>query len=275
MQAGKTAHVRTLTPVRGSLAARARLRAFSLIELLIVISIIALLGTLLLTAVKGVRDEARTLQCTSNMRTVAMEFQDFATNDSPTGRGDSDRLPGNRFRINDFQDLLYGIDEFWDQGDRQTSTLTARQSLLLCPAAPNALTKQAGLPCGRDALFPENEISIALNMRLYRGVMEFMGRTILASTALTYLQENVLDHPYTPLAMDVDGQAATSVKHSPFYISPGIDGVNDPYVSNRYWFPSSRHRNSTVVAFIGGHVQRSETPAEEGWAWRYSAPVGH
>jgi prepilin-type N-terminal cleavage/methylation domain-containing protein/prepilin-type processing-associated H-X9-DG protein len=249
-------------------------RAFSLIELLIVISIITILGTLLLTAVRGVREEARSLHCASSMRNLAMKFEAFALRENPEGRGDSEQLGGNRFRINDFQDLLYGIDEFWDQDDRQTGTLTPQQSLMLCPSARSELTKRAGFPCGQQSLQPLDSVSVALNMRLYRGVIELSGRSALAPTALTFLRESVIDHPYTPLAMDVDAEAAISANHDPFYISPAIDGVDDPYASNRFWFPSDRHRGTTMVAFIGGHVQRSKSPATEGWSWRYSAQVG-
>ena len=250
------------------------MRAFSLIELLIVIAIIALLGSLLLSGVRRAREQARTLQCTSNMRNVAMRFRFFATNDNREGQGDSERLGGQRFRINDFQDLLYGIDEFWDAGERGAGTLTPQQSLMLCPSAPGRLTKRAGFPCGRQALQPLERVSIAINMRLYRGVSEFNGRTILAPTALTYLRETVLDHPYTPLALDVDAPAAVSAMHDPFYISPGIAGADDPYASNRFWFPSDRHDGRAVVAFIGGHVERSAAPADEAWSWSFSASVG-
>lgn len=248
--------------------------AFSLIELVVVVAIIAILGAVLLGAVKGARESARTIQCTSNMRNVAMGFQLFATNSNSEGQGDSADMGPSRFRVNDVQDLLYGVDEFWSDADRQVMTLTPQQSLMLCPSAAGKLTKRAGFPCGSESLGPLENVSIALNMRLYRGITMFNGRIVLVPTQLSYLRDNTLDHPYTPLAFDVNGPAAVAANHDPFYISPGLEGSSDPYSSNRFWFPSDRHRGSTLVAFIGGHVKRSATPADEPWSWSYSAYVG-
>jgi prepilin-type processing-associated H-X9-DG protein len=111
-------------------------------------------------------------------------------------------------------------------------------------------------------------------MRLFRAEAEFNGQMVLAPLGSTQVRPTILDHPYVPLMMDVDGAQAISQDIMPVYIAPpAASPANSPYGSGRYWTPSARHGGRTNVAFVGGHVLGSADPAAETWDWGYQAEV--
>lgn len=250
-------------------------RAFTLIEMLVVVFIISLLLSILLPSLSKVRSDMKMLKCSSNMRSISFKFQLFADGQNKEGRGDSDRRGRRSFFVNDFQESLYHIDEFWDQGKSPTGTLVVKKELMLCPAGAPQLDKRRGFPCSSAAIGPPDEITLAVNMRLYRAEVEFMGKKVLAPVASTHVRRDVLSHPYVPLMLDVDGDEALSRRVEPFYTAPGLPGVEGPYADGGHWMPSKRHGGRTNVAFVGGHVLTSKRPESESWDWSYQASAGN
>lgn len=238
-------------------------------------SIIALLLAIMLPVLSTARAEMKKLKCSSNMRSVAFHFQLFADDNTEDGQGDSAALGRNRFHINDFQDSLYGIDEFWDQGASVSGVLDAQDAVMLCPSAARRLSKREGYPCGSESIGPIEDVSLAVNMRLYRAEINIGGSSVLAPVALTNVRANVLNHPYVPLVLDVDGAEAAARGLGPFYAAPPRPDGHGPYADGRYWMPSDRHRGRANVAFVGGHVLSSLEPGEESWNWDYQAGIGN
>ncbi len=239
--------------------------AFTLIETLVVVSTIGLLLSILLPALSSARDTAKTLVCATNVRSVTSEFTYFAEDHG-----------GRRFHVNEFQNRMYKLDEYWDLGDRSSGAVAGDADVMLCPAGRPELVKLRNRPCGSRAFSNETvgNVTLAVNMRLYRGVVKFKGQKMMASTSSTHISSRTLQHPYAPLILDVDGEEAMRRKLEPFYAAPPVADESDPFADGRHWFPSSRHRGKVNVGFLGGHVLGSTQPEKQHWDWTHQGDVG-
>lgn len=248
-------------PCRGGAA-----RGFSLVELLVVIALMGAIMSVLLPALSASRRAARTLKCLTQLRGAVHEFRLFADDFVGAARGDSAALGAKRFTLEDFQESLYRVDEFWDQAVREPGPLEPRRELLMCPSGSDTLTRRPAVPCSEGAIFPKANVSIGFNMRLYRAARNERGRQVLVPVVL---DTRILNYPDVPLVLDVDGETADKTGQLPYYLAPPVD-PRDKYGAGAYWFPGLRHDRRVNVGFIGGHVASSADPLREpGWQWFY------
>lgn len=248
--------------------ARRNHSGFTIIELLISAGVVSLLAAILLPAMSAGRQAAKDLECRAQLRVVTQRFTDFA-DDSGTGlRGESQDLDG-RFRIEDFQESVYQVDEFWVGPESERTQIDAGVSPLLCPASPGRMERRAGLPCSAGAVGPAANVSTGFNKRLETRTRDFRGRPFPANA---YLTSKILTMPDVPLVFDVDGQQAFERGVLAFYAAPPVlnDKWVDIYESGNNWFPSFRHRGRMNVGFVGGHVLSTLNPTQEPWwQWNY------
>ncbi|MFO0974145.1 MAG: type II secretion system protein [Phycisphaerae bacterium] len=250
--------------------------AFTIVELLVVISIISLLMAILLPALQAGRHAAQDLKCRANLRAVAVDFVQFADPTAGRRRGDSEVFGPKVFRLDDFQEATYRIAEFWDGPASKSEPINPLQQPMMCPSGSNTLERRSGVPCDSGAIAPQRNVSVGFNMRLRM-------RTKSVDDAFfpvnAFLTDKVLQFPDVPLLFDVDGEQAVDLGVLPYYAAPPLscpkfkkDGTveGDIYSSSRFWFPSMRHRGRMNVGFVGGHVLSTPDPlAEAWWAWDY------
>ncbi len=245
-------------------------RGFTLLELLVVIAIIAGLTSVISVSLSKVCSASRAVMCMNNLKTVGQEFFMFADDSTHTYRGDSQRQGRKLFRIEDFQEKLYRIHEFWDGGAKTEVPVDGSKQPLTCPAAEGELVKRKDQPCSGNAVVPLEKVSIGFNMRLDQVSTIFNGWPRLQRT---WLSTKILDQPNVPLAFGVDGAEAVRKGVLPYYAAPPA-GDKGLYGTGRFWFPSLRHDGKLNVAYVGGYVQRVPDPGETAkGTWSYQPPL--
>lgn len=243
---------------------------FTVVELLVTISIIAVLLALLTPTIRYTIGAARGFGCQMNLRTVCFEFQLFADDELHGDRGDDEsELGHNHFRMDTFQESLYGIDEFWAHANEPAVTISdsSDESPMRCTEVRGDLVVQRNTPCAAGPFNTPQTVSFGFNSRFNRAeVSDSSGRPRALPVTLT---SDILTHGDAPLLWDVDGALAFEKGVAPIYSAPSLDS-RGPYANDRLWFPGHRHNGRTNVGFVGGHVLTSTEPLNEpGWQWGY------
>jgi len=166
--------------------------------------------------------------------------------------------------IEDFQESVYAIDEFWLSPDVQGMALSRTEQPLMCPAASSRLESRQGTPCSAGGVGPQRNISVGFNKRLETRTRYVNGSPYPASA---YPTSRILSFPDVPLAFDVDGEDAVDRGMLPYNAAPPIldDEVEHIHESGQCWFSAFRHRGRMNVGFVAGHILSSRRPLTEPW----------
>lgn len=242
--------------------------AFTLIEMLAVVSVIAVLISILLPMLGASMERAREFKCQMAQRTVAFDFRLFADEQLHGNRGDDNGR--SSFAIETFQENQYGVDEFWRWGDDLSAHETPDSDgndPMRCPSLRVPIVLRNNLSCSSGAVGPPQSVSFGFNARLNRAErIDPHGRPV---AQLVRLRPNILQESSVPLLIDVDGDRAFENGVPAIYTGPSLDS-RGPYAGDRYWFPGKRHNGRANAAFMDGHVEASAEPAKEsGWRWDY------
>ena len=254
----------------GGEGARGRSRAYTLMELLVVVFVIALLMSILVPALVTARHTAKSFVCMDHLRSGALHFRLFADSYTRGYRGDSEQY-GSRFDAMDFLESLYEVGEFWDSKETDQEAYPGK-SRMICPSAPAGLVRYGNpMVPWTPAVGPREKVSYAMNRRLFRAPALKNGIPFEAPVLLT---ERIFNYPRAPLFFDVDAEAAMkgvsdpTAKFMPFFGTPD-------FFQEDYWFPAMRHRGKMIVSFVGGHVLSTRNPRSEGqWSWDYFPSLG-
>ena len=268
---------------------RRRRRGFTLVELLVVITIISMLMALLLPAVQSAREAARRATCMNNQKQLTLATQLF--------EGAQGELPGYRDTVgtNVVTTWLVPLFPYLERAElyrrwREGNPQNVYYKLGTCPSNPPETTSPGSTPlgyvvnCGREdsensGVFVEpsyNNNDVRANGMFFfhyrdtstgqrlgtRTSFDYVSQRDGTSTTLL-LSENVQAYTWTAANTHATNcetlvgfrwVTGTPTTGSGYKINDGVNATQDPASpTSAYARPSSFHSGGVIASFCDGH----------------------
>ena len=225
-------------------------RAFSLVELLVVISLIAILAALLLPSLGRSKSQAVAISCLNNLRQLQTCFAMYV-------HDNDDTLPPNNFVYNVSNGQPITKNRSWCPGNtRIDNTPTNIDSGLLFPYNRSVAIYRC--PADLSPIETAEGVKLSqLRTRSYNMSQSVNGEPGLLGVLSFRKYSEIIDPPPVNLMVFIEVHE-DGILDSLF----GIPPTNSFY--NGYWFdlPSGRHNQGGTLAFADGHAER----------WKWVAP---
>lgn len=220
--------------------------AFTLVELLVVVSIVAILMAILLPALRGAREQAKTAVCASNIRQIALANIGYATESN--GRlcpGAADflanlnRWHGTRTRVNR---------AFTPEGGPLVPYLTADEGIRACPSFRGFLTNSVGFERGNGG-YGYNQAYLGRVLERRRGFLRVRTDRIGRYIEHVRRPQATLMFADCAMAASPDGIIEYSFAE-PRFFATRMRFRSEPSIH-------FRHRHKVNIAWVDGHVDRA------------------
>lgn len=221
--------------------------AFTLVELLIVIAIIAILAAMLLPAVSTARRRALEASCKNNQRQLGISLHLYATDHN-------DALPLNNY-VYDVSTLNpITQSNSWAPGLAPYDLTPAKlRSSVLFPYLQGVATFRCPADTSRvrkadDSVLP----GAPLRTRSYN-----LSQSISCDVAPTFKKLTDINNPAPASLFTFIDTHEDAILDSVF----GTPTLQSPYRDHWFDIPANRHGQAANLAFADGHVER--------WRWRF------